>query len=343
MRHLNRLSILIAAIFLVPALNSPANSESPSEATELLAQALKHEYIWATGSPSVDLHAKLELAVGGGKVATGDYTRLWVSPSQSREEINFANFNRTRVQQANGYWQKRSLNYQPESIFQIDSMLNLKSILELSAYESVGKKGDKKEGATSVTCVEVKRGEQLDRKLCFDRTQGVLVSVDYPTHSQQHPPEISRVEYSDFTGMETQVFPGRIRALSGRKTVAAVTVLKLAKVANVNSTSFDKPQNAQFWPSCGDDMQKAKIMDRVQAQYPTSARANHVQGRVTFFAVIEGDGSLSQITSIHPAAAELEEAGFQAISQWRYKPSTCAGAPVRVETMISVDFWLTIY
>jgi len=72
-----------------------------------------------------------------------------------------------------------SITNQPESIFQIDSMVNLKSILELSAYESVGKKGDKKEGARSVTCVEVRRSEQLDRKLCFDQTQGVLVSVSW--------------------------------------------------------------------------------------------------------------------------------------------------------------------
>lgn len=221
-------------------------------------------------------------------------------------------------------------------------MVNLKSILELSAYESVGKKGDKKEGARSVTCVEVRRSEQLDRKLCFDQTQGVLVSVEYLTHSHQHPPEISRVEYSDFTPMGAQLFPGQIRALSGRKTVSAVTVLRLVKVANTNSTSFDQPQNAEFWPGCGDDMEKAKLMDSVQPQYPTSARANHVHGRVTFFAVIETDGSLSQITSIHPAPAELEKAGFQAVRQWRYKPATCAGAPFRVETKISVDFWLDI-
>ncbi len=116
MRPLNRLSCLIAATFLIPTLNSSRHSENSTEATELLAQALKHEYIWATGSSSVDLQAKLELAVGDGKVATGDYTLLWVSPSQSREEINFANFNRTRVQQANGYWQKRNLNYQPTGI-----------------------------------------------------------------------------------------------------------------------------------------------------------------------------------------------------------------------------------
>jgi hypothetical protein len=153
---MNRLCILVVMVLLVFTVNSAANSETTTQAPELLDQALKHEYLWAAGAPSVDLRAKLEWALGEGKVAIGDYTRLWVSPSQSREEINFANFNRTRVQQANGYWQKRSLDYQPEAIFQIERMLNLKSVLELSAGESLGKKGDKKGGAMSITCVDVK-------------------------------------------------------------------------------------------------------------------------------------------------------------------------------------------
>jgi TonB family protein len=340
---INRFCILIVVmVALVSSVNSAANSETATQVPELLDQALKREYIWAAGAPSVELRAKLELALEKGKVAIGDYTRLWVSPSQSREEINFANFNRTRVRQANGYWQKRSIDYEPEAIFQIERILNLKSVLELSAGEWLGKKGDKKGGATSITCVEVKRGEQIDRKLCFDQTQGVLVSVDYPTHPHIQPPEISRVEYSDFTALESYIFPGRIRALSGRKTVAAFTVVKFAKIENLNPASFGNLQGAQFWQTCGDDLQKWKLLNSVQPEYPADARAKHVQGRVAFFAVIEVDGSLSQITLIHPAAPELEKAAFQAISQWRYQPSTCVGVPIRVETMISTDFSLDL-
>lgn len=300
------------------------------------------DHIWAAGSPGVDLRAQLELALGEGKVAVGDYTRLWVSPSQSRENIHFANFNLTRVQQANGYWQTRSVDYQPEAIFQLERLLKLKPVLGLAAGESLGKKNDKKVGAISITCVEVKRGEQIDRKLCFDQTQGVLVSVDYPAHPHTQPPEISRVEYSDFTALESHVFPGRIKALSGRKTVAAFTVMKIAKVENLNPALFGNLPGAQFWQTCGDDLQKGKLLNSVHPEYPPDARAKHVQGRVAFFAVIEVDGSLSHITLIHRAAAELENAAFQAISQWRYQPSMCAGVPIRVETMISTDFSLDL-
>lgn len=322
---------------------SPAGiSETASQAPGILAEALDHEDIWAAGSASVELRAKIELAVQKGKVANGDYTRLWVSPSQSREEINFANFNRTRVQQANGYWQKRSIEYEPEAIFQMERIMNLKSVFQLSPGESLGKKGDKKGGAASITCLEVKRGEQVNRKLCFDQSQGVLLSVDYPTQPHKQPPDISRIEYSDFTSLESHVFPGRIKALSGRKTVAAFTVIKLAKVENFKPALFSDLPGAQFWHTCGDNLQKGKLLNHVQPEYPPDARAKRVQGTVAFFAVIEVDGSLSHITLIHPSWPELENAAFQAISQWRYQPSICAGVPVRVETMISTDFSMDI-
>jgi TonB family protein len=343
MVSINRFCIpIVAIVALLCSFDSLSNSKTATQTPDLLDQALQHEDIWAAGSPSVDLRAKLELALEKGKVAIGDYTKLWVSPSQSREEINFANFTVTRVHQANGFWQKRNIDYQPEAIFQLERMLNLKSVLKLGAGESLGKIVDKKGGAASITCVEVKRGEQANRKLCFDQPQGVLVSVDYPTQPHKQPSEISRIEYSDFAALESRAFPGRIRALSGRKTVAAFTVVKFAKVENLNPALFGDLPGAQFWQTCGDNLQKGKLLNSVHPEYPPDARAKHVQGTVAFFAVIEVDGSLSHIILIHPSAPELENAAFQAISQWRYQPSMCAGVPIRVETVISTDFSLDL-
>lgn len=323
-------------------LNFPPGTENPKDATDLLSRALQQENIFATESPSLSLHARLEAASGGSKVATGDYTKLWVSPVQWREEISFANFHRTRVGQANGYWQKRDLDYQPEAIFQIDQVLSLKSVLALTTNEAVGKTSTKNEGGTVLTCMDVNRDEKPVRNLCFDQAQGVLVSVAYLTLPRSLAPEVNRVEYSEFTAWKEKLFPNRIRVLRGRKVVVEVTALKLADLASVNSPSFDPPKNADFWPRCGDELQKAKLVRHVSPEYPHAARVNHVQGRVIFFAVVEVDGSLSRITVINSPAGELENAALQAIRQWRYTPASCAGAPVRFETSISVEFWLDL-
>jgi TonB family protein len=332
----------VATGLLRPRLNFPPGTENPKDATDLVPRALKQENLFATESPSLNFHARIDVAFKGSKVATGDYTKLWVSPAQWREEISLANFHRIRVGQANGYWQKRDLDYQPEAIFQIDRLLNLKSVLELSANETVGKASTQNEGGTVLTCMEVNRGEKPVRKLCFDQAQGVLVSVTYLTLPHSLAPEFDRVEYSEFAPWKEKLFPNHIRALSGRRVVADVTALKLADLTSVDAPSFDPLKNADFWPRCGDDLQKAKPVSHVSPEYPHAARVNHVQGRVIFFAVVELDGSLSRITVIHPAAGELENAALQAVRQWRYTPASCAGAPVRFETSISVEFWLDL-
>jgi TonB family protein len=308
--------------------------------TDLLTQAIQLEDLRADGSPPLNYLAELEVTLTKDRTAKGDYSLQWVSSSQSREEIRFANFQRVRVQTATGYWQKRNLEYQPQVIFHLETLLDLNSLLKLGTNESLGKARETKQGGARLSCLEVKRAGVRQRELCFDQSSGVLVSVDFPTGSNQHPPEITRIEYSDFAPWEGKVLPHKIRASSAGKDVAAVRVLQLATLTNFDSTLFDLPQNAEFWTSCKNDVIPAKLENRVQPQYPSGARANRVQGRVTFYGVVEADGTLSHLTIIHPADRDLEAVAAQAIRQWRYKPPTCNGTPIRTETSISVDFWL---
>jgi outer membrane biosynthesis protein TonB len=56
--------------------------------------------------------------------------------------------------------------------------------------------------------------------------------------------------------------------------------------------------------------------------------------------VIEKDGSPSHLTALEGAAPDLEESAAAAINSWRYKPPTCNGKLIRIETSISVVFIL---
>jgi len=74
--------------------------------------------------------------------------------------------------------------------------------------------------------------------------------------------------------------------------------------------------------------------------YPPAAKANHEQGTVVFYAVVEADGSVSHLTPIRMAAPDLVAAAADAVRTWRYKPETCDGKPIRRETRIAVVFTL---
>ena len=85
---------------------------------------------------------------------------------------------------------------------------------------------------------------------------------------------------------------------------------------------------------------QALLIEQVPPVYPPIARQARIQGQVVLQATIGRDGSMQDVhvVSGHPI---LIPAALDAVKQWRYKPYFLNGAPVEVETQITVNFTLT--
>ncbi len=85
---------------------------------------------------------------------------------------------------------------------------------------------------------------------------------------------------------------------------------------------------------------KGLLIHRMEPPYPPLAKAARVQGEVVLSAVIDVNGQITnlQLVSGHPM---LVPAAIAAVREWRYKPYLLNGAPVEVETTITVIFSLT--
>ena len=90
----------------------------------------------------------------------------------------------------------------------------------------------------------------------------------------------------------------------------------------------------------GGRIQNARILRKVQPEYPEEALAAYVTGTVKLEAVIAVDGSVRDVKLIsgHPM---LTAAAIEAVSQWRYRPTRLNGQEVEVVTLIDVNFNLT--
>ncbi len=340
-RHMNpnkSVVFIFALVFLAnPAWS--ADKEEPASPEELISRARSQEEIWAQGTPPMSMRAELQVFDAKGTPVHGDYSLDWVSPSKWREEIRFGKYERLRVRDAKGYWQTSGLSYQPEIIFQLDTLVHIKDAFKVRSKQSLGKVKNREKAGLQQKCTEVKWAKAIERIMCFDVANGALVSIEYPRGENQNPPEMSRIEYGAFNVVGGKLVPYEIRALKDGKVVASVKVLETTKITEENSALFSVPVNAEFWAQC-DDMQEAELLDRVQPRYPTSARTNREQGRVILYAVVEADGSLSHMAIIHRATPDLEAAAVEAIRHWHYKPAACGQTPIRVETSIATDFWL---
>ena len=89
----------------------------------------------------------------------------------------------------------------------------------------------------------------------------------------------------------------------------------------------------------GGPVQAAKIVRRVQPQYPEVARNERLQGTVRLHAIIDKDGSISRLVVLR-GYCSLAKASMEAVRQWRYSPTLVNGEPVEVDTTIDVIFSL---
>ena len=74
-------------------------------------------------------------------------------------------------------------------------------------------------------------------------------------------------------------------------------------------------------------------------KYPSGARKAHIEGRVSLEATISDTGNVEDLC-VMQGPAMLQQAAFDAVKKWRYKPFVLNGHPVEVKTLISVDFVL---
>jgi TonB family protein len=84
----------------------------------------------------------------------------------------------------------------------------------------------------------------------------------------------------------------------------------------------------------------AKILSRIQPEYPDIARREHLQGTVRLHAVIAKDGTIRMLRVL-TGYCSLAEAAIRAVRQWRYTPTLLEGNPVEVDTTIDVIFALS--
>ena len=90
-------------------------------------------------------------------------------------------------------------------------------------------------------------------------------------------------------------------------------------------------------PRVSQGVVEAALIHRVEPVYPTQARNQRIQGKVTLTATIGVDGTVRQV-AIEGGSPVLAEAAKTAVIKWKYRPATLNGSPIEVQKEIIVLF-----
>jgi TonB family protein len=329
---LQRAFVRCAAFFIVAGYPIRAD-EPPTESEVMLARARQLEHLRTTSAAPFLLQADIRAAIDD-KEISGSYKLLWWGSDRWQESVELGDFRRMREGVTGGYWQLRSLDYQPQIIFYLDRLLNIPSLLEIHAGEKARKARMRKFAAISLPCVEVDRAGVAVRDLCFDPATGLLI------HAETPKPDSERTffDYSDAILIFTNQFPGKLRVQSGKDLSIELSIDRLQSASGEQPPQpIPSSKDFEFWHSCQDPT-LAILENRVAPDYPDALKRAHARGTVKFYVRIEPEGTLSHIKTLQSASPLLDRAAREAIGQWRYKPATCQGTPVPAETVIELHF-----
>jgi TonB family protein len=90
----------------------------------------------------------------------------------------------------------------------------------------------------------------------------------------------------------------------------------------------------------GGNVVPAKVVYKIDPEYPDDVRSRGIQGDVVLRAVISLKGTVLSLTSVSSPDPQLTEAAIKAVREWRYQPSLLNGQPIETATTITVNFQL---
>jgi TonB family protein len=119
--------------------------------------------------------------------------------------------------------------------------------------------------------------------------------------------------------------------------IADPTVISATASAVPDRTNYSSFSSRPINVSSG--VMAANVISAPNPAYPRLARLAHMQGEVVMQAIVSREGTIENVRVIKGHRL-LRGAATNAVRTWRYRPFEIAGQPVKVATIISVDFKL---
>ena len=324
------IAILLLILTALAETAAPAGDKSAQTAA-LVERAHDASDIRAPGSPPFHLEADVDLVMPDSPPVHGTVVMNWAAEDQWREDIEIPGYNCVVVENHTQHWRKSAAPYEPFSVFE--------ALTSLVTYpEKFSEKGarvrQRTDGATSLECAEARTAYGDKHEYCVDAATGYLAS--------DHDGTVW-YDYANFAAAGKRWFPQTARVFLAGRPVAEVHIVRLSMGADLSPSLFAPltGPDVRSLSDCKDGKIKpAKAIYSPAPPYPLALRHLGEQGTVVMWATIGTDGLPYGLTVLHSAGADLDPLAVATVRQWRYKPTTCGGVPIDVQTQISVHFAL---
>jgi TonB family protein len=324
-------------LFVIPCARAQDDQQTLRNVFE---KAREHSNIKAKGMPGFVLRGDVRIWVKKDTASTGRYLLVWTPSGRWKEEVAFLGYKRTRIGDGTQFWQVRSSEAENPAVTELDLLLNKSRAPKTEEGDRFNKTGAKLVAGANAQCIKQSAHPPFGWTYCFDSSSGDLIEVSSGHNTTDIAWKVDWQEHSNFQEWSGNRVPLLLQGYNGKHTVLEVKFEEIKPLPQLPADFFASPTEATIWADCSDGT-IWKLKERIQPEYPQSARMQHRQGTVTLYAVIGEDGKLSGLKIAHSAGQELDQSATAAVSHWRYeRTAACPEAKGRSETSIDVLYSL---
>lgn len=314
--------------------NSPASSTPPHLSSKIgadvFARASLAQDIRLGDTLPFKLAIRIKLLGLQGGDVSGLYARLYESDQKWRAELVIPPYKRAEWGGVGGYWREREAAMEPAPIRELDRLIAYAVVIKQHSEIHFTAAHDGKHQDKPVDIVEGKWMDRADWKYFFDKSNGVLLRIEFPA---------SRFEYSDFQPFGNKLFPRRLQAYHRDQLVIDAQVSELTHIENSNPVLYAHASGAELHPTC-EGLKWPEPLQRQDGLMPASMALRHLSGdavAVVVTGVVGIDGKFhNSAVSRSAGDKDADERALDVIRSWTFRPAMCGNDPVELEVEMAV-------
>jgi TonB family protein len=310
-------------------------------ARDLLAKSFQQANVWTQGP--VQLVAKVRMPGSSHKDLNLEYTISWASPEKWRTEWSGAGYSQVTILKGGKLYRYSSLPIPPLRVLQFEAALG-----SLNGYAPAGPLSPAVNYEKSKIEISTRKINGSATKCVKIAWPGNTVCIDPATQrALQIEGELGVYDYGDYATDGQSEFPQSLKIKYAGENMAEAT-LALSRKIILAETLFDPPASSTVveYPTCADpskSLSPPHLDQRVQPEYPQTARQNRQQGNVWLYASVGKTGAVQQVDVIGTASPDLDKSSADAVKQWKYTPYLRCGEPAPFWSVIIVHYTLSSF
>lgn len=171
--------------------------------------------------------------------------------------------------------------------------------------------------------------------LCFNKVDGTLAAEVQPLRVAGKFADEDCV-FSDYQKFSDRWVARSYQCYEDGQTKLQAKIDEIIPESAPDASLFAPLDGAKESVNCLGPVKPGALVDQVTPRSPASASIRNAL--VVIDAEVGTDRRLHQLRVSSTPNPDFDQAALEAARQWRYKPFTCDGVPVEVETEVEINF-----